>query len=102
VLRFRAGVGSWRLGHQMPRLFTAAGLDRVRAEAVPIVVTDPAALDNALGLRAWAGLAEGERLLGRPDVARWEAALDEAAAGGWFLYAFCVFITSGRVASRPP
>jgi SAM-dependent methyltransferase len=102
VLRFRAGVGSWRLGHQMPRLFAAAGLDRVRAEAVPIVVTDPAALDNALGLRAWAGLAEGQRLLGRADVARWEAALDEAAAGGWFLYAFCVFITSGRVASRPP
>jgi SAM-dependent methyltransferase len=102
VLRFRAGVGGWRLAHQMPRLFAAAGLDQVRTEAIPVVVTDPAALDNALGLRAWAGLAEGQGLLARADVPRWEAALDEAATGGWFLYAFCVFITTGRVASRRP
>jgi SAM-dependent methyltransferase len=98
VLRFRAGVGNWRLGHQMTRLFGEAGLVDVRVEAVPIVVTDPAALDNALGLRTWAGLAEAQGLLDGADVARWEAALDAAAAGGWFLYAFCVFITTGRVA----
>jgi hypothetical protein len=60
----------------------------------------PAALDNALGLRTWAGLAATQGLLDGADVARWEAALDEAAAGGWFLYAFCVFITTGRVAPR--
>jgi SAM-dependent methyltransferase len=101
VLRFRAGVGSWRLGHQMPRLFAEAGLVHVRAEAVPIVVADPAALDNALGLRTWAGLAAARGLLEQADATRWEAALDEASAGGWFLYAFCVFITSGRVAPHP-
>jgi SAM-dependent methyltransferase len=102
VLRFRAGVGNWRLGHQMPRLFVAAGLDAIRTEAVPIVVTDPAGLDGAMGLRAWAGLAAEQGLLEPADVARWEAALDEAAAGGWFLYAFCVFITTGRVAPHRP
>jgi SAM-dependent methyltransferase len=102
VLRFRAGVGSWRLAHQMPRLFAEAGLADIRAEAVPIVVTDPAALDNALGLRTWAGLAATQGLLEQADVGRWEAALDQAAAGGWFLYAFCVFITTGRVAPQRP
>ena len=102
VLGFRAGVGGWRLGHQMPRLFAEAGLTDVRAEALPVVVTDPAALDNALGLRTWAGLAAAQGLLDRADAARWEAALDEAAAGGWFLYAFCVFITTGRVAPHRP
>ena len=102
VLRFRAGVGNWRLGHQMARLFAEAGLTDVRAEAVPIVVTEPSALDNALGLRTWAGLAAAQGLLDGADVTRWEAALDEAAAGGWFLYAFCVFITTGRVAPRRP
>jgi SAM-dependent methyltransferase len=102
VLRFRAGVGNWRLGHQMSRLFVEVGLAEVRVEAVPIVVTEPTALDNALGLRGWAGLAAGQGLLDPADVTRWEAALDDAAAGGWFLYAFCIFLTAGRVAGRRP
>jgi SAM-dependent methyltransferase len=102
VLRFRAGVGNWRLGHQMPRLFVGAGLTRVRAEAIPIVLTEPSALDDAMGLRAWAGLAADQGLLDPADVARWEAALDDAAAGGWFLYAFCIFLTTGRVAPGRP
>jgi SAM-dependent methyltransferase len=101
VLGFRAGVGSWRLAHQVPRLFAEAGLTDVRAEAVPVVVVDPASLDNVLGLRTWANLAAAQGLLEAADAARWEAALDEAAAGGWFLYAFCVFITRGRVGPHP-
>jgi SAM-dependent methyltransferase len=101
VLGFRAGVGSWRLAHQVPRLFAEAGLTDVRAEAVPVVVVDPASLDNVLGLRTWANLAAARGLLEAADAARWEAALDEAAAGGWFLYAFCVFITRGRVGPHP-
>ncbi len=101
VLGSRAGVGSWRLAHQVPRLFAEAGLTDVRAEAVPVVVVDPASLDNVLGLRTWANLAAAQGLLEAADAARWEAALDEAAAGGWFLYAFCVFITRGRVGPHP-
>jgi SAM-dependent methyltransferase len=101
VLRFRAGVGNWRLGHQMARLFAQSGLRDVRAEAVPIVITDPTALDRALGLRTWAGLAAEQGLLEPADVTPWEDALDEAVTGGWFLYAFCVFITAARVASPP-
>jgi SAM-dependent methyltransferase len=102
VLRFRAGVGNWGLGHQMSRLFVEAGLTDVRADAFPIVLTDPTALDNALGLRTWAGLAADQGLLEPEDVTRWEAALDAAAAGGWFLYTFCIFLTTGRVGSGRP
>ncbi len=98
VLRFRAGVGNWRLAHQMRRPFVETGLTDVRAEAVPIVITDPAALDHALGLRTWAGLAAEQGLLDHADVKAWEDAVDTAAAGGWFLYSFSLFITSGRVA----
>ncbi len=102
VLRFRAGVGNWRLGHQMSRLFVESGLVDVRAEAIPIVLTEPTALDNALGPRTWAGLAADQGLLGPADVTRWEAALDAAAAGGWFLYAFCIFHTTGRAGPGRP
>ena len=102
VLRFRAGVGNWRLGHQMSRLFVESGLVGVRSEAVPIVLTEPAALDHALGLRSWAELAADQGRLEPADVTRWEAALDAAAAGGWFLYAFCVFLTTGRVRPGRP
>jgi SAM-dependent methyltransferase len=96
VLRFRAGVGHGRLAHQMSRLFAEAGLSDVRVEAMPIVVRDPAALDNALGLRDWARLAADARILRPDDAGRWESALDEAARGGWFLYSFSVFLTVGR------
>jgi SAM-dependent methyltransferase len=98
VLRFRAGVGNWRLSHQMRRLFVEAGLANVHTEAAPVVITEPTALDDALGLRSWAGLAAKQGMLELADVTRWEVALDQAAAGHWFLYAFCVFITTGLVA----
>jgi SAM-dependent methyltransferase len=97
VLAFRAGVGHWRLGHQMPRLVAEAGMGEIRVEAAPIVLQDPAALDHALGLRGWARLAHDQGRLPSQDVVAWEAAIDGAAAGGWFLYSFSVFITSARV-----
>src|SRR5207244_9779607 len=59
VLRFRAdcGLRNGRLAHRMGTLFARAGLTDVRVEAVPIVLRDPKALDNALGLRDWATFA---------------------------------------------
>jgi SAM-dependent methyltransferase len=96
VLALRAGVWQWTLAHQLPRVFVQAGLGAVRVEAVPIVVTDPAALDHALGLRGWARLGAGQGMVEESDVAAWESQLDDAARNGWFLYAFCVFITAGR------
>jgi SAM-dependent methyltransferase len=98
VLRFRAefGLRNGTLAHQMGRLFVHAGLLDIRIEAVPIVLRDPTALGNALGLRDSASFAHKEGLVGGDEVPAWEAALDEAAANGSFLYSFCLFITAGR------
>jgi SAM-dependent methyltransferase len=98
VLRFRAdfGLRNGRIAHQMGRLFVQAGLADVDVEAVPIVVRDSTALDNALGLRDWAVFAHEQGLIEADEVAAWEAAIDEAAASGTFLYSFSLFITAGR------
>jgi SAM-dependent methyltransferase len=98
VLRFRAEFGprNGTLAHQMGRLFVQAGLAEVQVEAVPIVLRDPTALDNALGLRDWASLAHERGVVEADEVPAWEAALDEAAATGCFLYSFSLFITAGR------
>jgi SAM-dependent methyltransferase len=52
-------------------------------------------LDNAMGLRDWAGAARDRGLASDHDVAAWTRALDAAAAEGGFLYAFTVFLTAG-------
>ncbi len=98
VLRFRAefGLRNGTLAHQMGRLFVQAGLADVQVEAVPIVLRDPTALDNALGLRDWAVFAHEQGLVEADEVPAWEAALDEAATNGCFLYSFSLFITAGR------
>jgi hypothetical protein len=80
----------------MSRLFAQSGLHDIQVESVPIVLQDPSALDNALGLRTWAGLACEQGHVASRDVPAWEAAIDQAADGGWFLYSFSVFITRGR------
>jgi SAM-dependent methyltransferase len=101
VLRYRAdrALRNGRLAHQMGRLFVRAGLTDVRVEAVPIVLRDPTALDNMMGLRDWASFAHEQGLIEEGEVSAWETSLDEAAAAGWFLYAFSLFITAGR---KPP
>jgi SAM-dependent methyltransferase len=98
VLRFRAeyALRNGTLAHQMGRLFVQAGLTDVQVEAVPIVLRDPKALDNALGLRDWASFAHEQGLVEADEVSAWETALDEAAANGSFLYSFWLFITAGR------
>jgi SAM-dependent methyltransferase len=98
VLRFRTdhGLRNGTLAHQMGRLFVQAGLTDVHVEAVPIVLREPTALDNALGLRDWASFAHEEGLLDADEVSAWERAIDDAAASGSFLYSFSLFITAGR------
>lgn len=100
VLRFRAefALRNGTAARQMGRLFVQAGLTDVQVEAVPIVLRDPTSLEHALGLRDWASFAHEQGLIAADEVAAWEAALDEAAAGGWFLYSFCLFVTAGRKA----
>jgi SAM-dependent methyltransferase len=97
VLRFRADhlLRNGTLAHRMGGLLVAAGLRDVAVEAVPVVLRDPTALDGALGLRTWAATAHERGLLESADVGSWERALDDAAASGRFLYAFCVFVSAG-------
>jgi SAM-dependent methyltransferase len=102
VLRFRAvhGVRNGTLAHQMGRLFVGAGLKEVTIEAAPIVIREPTALDDALGLRTWARLAHALGLVEADEVPMWENALDDAADAGCFLYSFSLFITAGRKPTR--
>lgn len=97
VLRFRAdhGLRNGTLAHRLPGLFAAAGLRDVQVEGLTLVVRDPTAVDNVMGLRTWAGSAHTRGLLPAADAARWPAALDEAIAAGRFLYALTFFLTSG-------
>lgn len=97
VLRFRADrlLRNGTLAHRMAGLFVEAGLTDVAVEAAPIVLRDPTALDNAMGLRSWAGTAAERGLLAKDDVAAWEQQLDEAIAQGRFLYSYSIFITAG-------
>jgi SAM-dependent methyltransferase len=98
VLRFRAefALRNGTLAHQMGRLFVQASLGDVRVESVPIVLRDPSALENAIGLRTWGSFAHEWGLIEAHEIGEWEAALDSAAANGCFLYSFCLFITVGR------
>jgi SAM-dependent methyltransferase len=97
VLRFRAdhALRNGTLAHRMAGLFARAGLEDVSVEAVPVVLRDPTALDNALGLSTWAATAHARGLLAAEDVAAWTRTVDESIAAGTFLYSFSIFITAG-------
>lgn len=97
VLRFRAdhALRHGTLAHRMGGLFVHAGVVDVSVDATAVVLRDPEALDNAMGLRSWAATAHERGLLAAEDVPAWERALDEAIADGHFLYAFTVFLTAG-------
>lgn len=97
VLDFRThhGLRNGSLAHQMSRLFVEAGVRETEVAAFPVASQDPAALDDALGLRTWASAARDRGLLGDDDVTRWERRLDTAIARGYFLYGFTVFVTAG-------
>jgi SAM-dependent methyltransferase len=101
VLRFRAdhALRNGTLAHRMAGLFVGAGLSDVSVEAVTVVLRDPAALDNAMGLRTWAATASERGHLEREDVHAWEQAIDDAIAEGRFLYSFAIFVTAGSKTS---
>jgi hypothetical protein len=79
----------------MGGIFRRADLVDFVVEAAPIVLRDPAALDNAMGLRTWAATAFERGWLTAEEAAAWERELDAAIAGGHFLYAFTLFLTAG-------
>jgi ubiquinone/menaquinone biosynthesis C-methylase UbiE len=97
VLRFRADhlLRNGTIAHRAGVLFADAGLADVVVEAAPVVLRDPAALDNAMGLRTWAATAAERGLLPAGDAEAWERAIDDAVERDRFLYAFTVFLTAG-------
>lgn len=97
VLRFRAdhALRNGTIAHRMAGLFARSGLEDVSVEVAAVVSRDPEALDNAMGLRSWAGTARERGLLAAEDVAAWEQAHDDAVEDGSFLYAFSIFLTAG-------
>jgi SAM-dependent methyltransferase len=97
VLRFRADhlLHNGTLAHRLGGMFVGAGLSDVSVEPFTVVLRDPTALDNAMGLRDWAGVAHERGLLAADDVAAWERSLDEAIETGHFLYSFTLFLTAG-------
>lgn len=101
VLRFRTELAlrNGTLAPELGRLFTDAGLTEVHVQEMPIVLRDPTALDNAMGLREWARFAHERRLIDAEDVEAWQRALDDAAANDAFLYSFSIFVTTGRRAA---
>ena len=97
VLRFRADrlLRNGTLAHRMGGLFVGAGLSEVSVEAATVVLRDPAALDNAMGLRDWAAIAHERGLLRAKDVEAWTQMIDHAIAEEQFLYSFTLFLTAG-------
>ena len=97
ILGFRADhlLRNGTLAHRAGGLFTTAGLVDVTVEGAPVVLRDPTALDNAMGLRSWARTACERGLASADDADAWERGLDEASARGCFLYAFTIFLTAG-------
>ena len=106
VLRFRAeaGLRNGAIAHRMPAMARQAGLEGVEIEMMTLVVRDPAAVDNVMGLHTWAGTANEEGFLDRSEVTRWQQLYDEMVRTGNFLYAVTFCITSGTKPSTasPP
>jgi SAM-dependent methyltransferase len=101
VLGYRAErvLRNGLLAHRLGGLFVRAGLAGVTAEARTLVVRDPTAVDNVMGLRSWAEHAALRGALPTEDARAWERAFDEAVARGTFLYAVTFFLTAGTVTS---
>jgi SAM-dependent methyltransferase len=97
VLRFRAdhGLRNGTLAHRMSGLFVRSGLTDIAVEAATVVLRDPTALDNAMGLRDWASVAHERGFLEAQDARAWERMIDDAVAEGHFLYSFTLFLTAG-------
>ena len=97
VLRFRAdfGLQQGTMAHSMAGMFTACGLSDAKAETMRLVVQDPTAVDNVMGLRTWARSAQSIGYLSEEDADRWENLFDDTVAAGRFTYSVTFFLTAG-------
>jgi SAM-dependent methyltransferase len=99
VLRFRADVGlrNGSLAHRHAGLLAARGLHDITVEARTLVVRDPSAADNVMGLRTWAHTAAERGHLDPVDADRFVARFDDAVHAGRFTYAVTFFLTAGTL-----
>ncbi|UXY24194.1 methyltransferase domain-containing protein [Streptomyces cynarae] len=99
VLRFRADVGlrNGSLAHRHAGLLAARGIHDITVEAWTLVVRDPSAADNVMGLRTWAHTAAARGYLDPKDADRFVAQFDDAVRAGRFTYAVTFFLTAGTL-----
>jgi len=97
VFRFRAdcGLRNGTLAHRMPGMFNALGLSDIQVEAMTLVVRDPTAVDNVMGLRTWARSAQSIGYISEEDATRWEVLFDRTIAAGRFMYTVTFFLSAG-------
>lgn len=99
VLRFRTEVGlrNGALAHRHAGLLAERGLGQITVEARTLVVRDPHAVDNVMGLRTWAHTAAEHGFLPTADAERFVARFDAAVRDRHFTYAVTFFLTAGTV-----
>ncbi|MFJ3664691.1 methyltransferase domain-containing protein [Streptomyces sp. NPDC090119] len=100
VLRFRAEVGlrNGSLAHRHAGLLAARGVRDITVEARTLVVRDPSAVDNVMGLRTWAHTAAARGYLHPLDADRFVTRFDDAVRTDRFTYAVTFFLTAGTLA----
>lgn len=96
VLRFRADtlLRNGSLAHRHAGLLAERGLTGVTVEARTLVVRDPAAADNVMGLRTWAHAAATHGVLTPSEADRFTTDFDTAVRTGRFTYAVTFFLTA--------
>ncbi|MGV9788279.1 methyltransferase domain-containing protein [Streptomyces sp. NPDC003435] len=99
VLRFRTDVSlrNGSLAHRHAGLLSARGIHDITVEARTLVVRDPSAADNVMGLRTWAHTAAARGHLDHGDADRFVAQFDDAVRTGRFTYAVTFFLTAGTL-----
>ncbi|WP_435205341.1 methyltransferase domain-containing protein [Micromonospora sp. bgisy143] len=99
VLTFRADVllRNGSLAHQHGGLLAAHGLVDVTIKPRTLLVRDPTAVDNVLGLRSWAATAAQRGVLTLAEARAFEEQFDEAVLAQRFTYAVTFFLTAATV-----
>ncbi|MDG9678781.1 methyltransferase domain-containing protein [Micromonospora sp. DH14] len=100
VLRFRADalLRNGTLAHQHAGLLATHGLVDITVEPRPLLVRNPTAVDNVLGLRSWAATAAQRGVLHPAEARAFEDQFDEAVVTQRFTYAVTFFLTAATVA----
>ncbi|MFJ3856163.1 methyltransferase domain-containing protein [Streptomyces sp. NPDC090085] len=97
VLDYRADrlLRNGRLAHQHPGMLAARGVQDIDVHALALVVRDPHAVDNVMGLRTWAHHAAEHGVLTVRDADRFVDLFDQAVRSGRFTYTVTFFLTAG-------